>query len=102
MSGECMGYLEVDVNQCIGCRTCEIACSYHHRRAFNPKMASLKIRTVEEGPGILVVLYKDFSLQEMEKRLPCDCCQGESIALCKKYCPVGAIKLQNQGVHFNE
>jgi Fe-S-cluster-containing hydrogenase component 2 len=64
-------------------------------------MASLKIRTVEEGPGISIVLYKNLSLREMGKRLPCDYCEGEPIALCEKYCPVGAINLQNWGVRFD-
>jgi Fe-S-cluster-containing hydrogenase component 2 len=89
----------VDVHKCIGCRTCEVACSYHHRRVFNPKMASLKVRMSGEWPGISIALYQDLPPQEMENRLPCDYCQGESIALCEKYCPVGAIKLQNGGVH---
>lgn len=96
-----MSDLQIDVHKCIGCRTCEIACSYHHRKVFNPKMASLKIRTVEEGPGISIVLYKNLSLREMGKRLPCDYCEGEPIALCEKYCPVGAINLQNWGVRFD-
>jgi carbon-monoxide dehydrogenase iron sulfur subunit len=97
-----MNNLQIDLHKCIGCRTCEIACSYHHRKVFNPKMASLKIRVSEESPGISIAFYGDLPLQERENRSPCDDCQGESTALCIKYCPVGAIILQNRGDHFHE
>jgi carbon-monoxide dehydrogenase iron sulfur subunit len=97
-----MSHLEVDVGKCIGCRTCEIACSYHHKRVFNPKIASLEIRAAEEWPKKSIALYENFPSQEMGRHLPCDDCQGEPIALCAKYCPVGAIQRLNRGVHSHE
>ena len=92
-----MTFHKVDTEKCIGCRACEIACSYHHRRVFNPRMASLEIQATEESPYISVVLYEDMSPQQREGRFPCDHCRMESEALCIKYCPVGAIELDRRG-----
>jgi len=91
--------LVFDMEKCVACRTCEIACSYHHKKLFNPGIASLRIRTIEEWPKISIAHYRDQPSQEMGSHLPCDGCQGESIALCVKYCPVGAIEMKKQGVH---
>lgn len=97
-----MVHLEIDANKCTGCRTCQIACSFHHRRVFSPKIASLEIRTGQECQTISISLYKDLLPHETGKHIPCDNCGEESIALCAKYCPVGAIKLENDGVPSHE
>jgi Fe-S-cluster-containing dehydrogenase component len=97
-----MTYLKVDAEKCVGCRACEIACSYHHKQVFNPRVASLEIRMVEEWPGISVMLYKDMHGEQAKRRFPCDYCKHEQIALCMKYCPVGAISLKDTGVFSHE
>ena len=40
-------FLFVSSEQCVGCRVCELACSAHHERSFNP--AKSRIHVVESG-----------------------------------------------------
>jgi anaerobic carbon-monoxide dehydrogenase iron sulfur subunit len=91
-----MSHLKVDLHRCVGCRTCEIACSYHHKRVFDPKIASLEVGEGTEWPAISITFYEGRTAEEMGSHLPCDGCEGEPDALCSKYCPVGAIQMQNQ------
>lgn len=81
--------------RCIGCRACEIACSYHHRKVFNPKISSLEIRMKGKREDIDVVVYEDFSKQNVP-HIPCDRCEGEKEPLCIKYCAANAIQIMVQ------
>ncbi|HUW08669.1 MAG TPA: 4Fe-4S dicluster domain-containing protein [Anaerolineae bacterium] len=66
--------LMVDYEKCVGCRTCEIACSMGHEGAINP--ARSRIGVVKwEMPG---------------KGIPMTCAHCEQ-APCQAICPVGAI-----------
>ena len=85
--------LEVNVEKCTGCRACEIACSYHHGKTFNPRLASLHVHRVEKEGEISIILYKDLTKKEREKRFPCDGCVEEPEPLCIKYCIPGALTL---------
>ena len=38
------------LNTCVGCRTCELVCSFEHEKTFNPKKS--RIRIVQKEPGI--------------------------------------------------
>ena len=81
--------LKLFPDKCTGCRTCEIACSYHHVMAFNRKISSIEVkRFVEEG------LYEPVIYKEaVARRKACDLCEGEEMPLCVKYCAVEAIRL---------
>lgn len=71
-----------DMPSCGGCRTCELACSFHHRGGFVPAASSLKILENDDGPGYLVLLK-----EVADKDSPaCDDCAGLDISLCLDYC----------------
>jgi Fe-S-cluster-containing hydrogenase component 2 len=69
---------------CGGCRTCEIACSYHHKKIFSPNLSSIEIIDRPEDPGFAVSFY----ILDTDKHLACDKCEGEKEPLCLKYCSV--------------
>jgi Fe-S-cluster-containing hydrogenase component 2 len=71
-----------DMPSCGGCRTCELACSFHHRGGFVPAASSLKILENAGGPGYLVLLK-----EAADNAGPaCDDCVGLDIPLCLEYC----------------
>ena len=87
-----MSHININHEKCTGCKACEFACSYHHRKVFNPKLASLHIRRTERGETISIILYKNLTGAEKRKRIPCDHCTGEPKPLCVTYCVFGAIR----------
>jgi Fe-S-cluster-containing hydrogenase component 2 len=74
--------MKFEMPSCGGCRTCELACSFHHRGEFNPAISSLKILEKPDGPGYLVVLKEESD----RSGLACDRCEGLDIPLCVQYC----------------
>jgi Fe-S-cluster-containing dehydrogenase component len=92
-----MPCLKVDYENCVGCRACEVACSYHHEKIFSPRIASLEIRREENQVGVSIIFYEGMASEERVKRFPCDHCKGEALPLCVKYCPVQAITVQKAG-----
>ena len=66
---------------CYGCRTCELACSFHHERVFSPELSSIRVsrnnRTGKIGWSI---------------NSTCDSCQRETKPLCVRYCAYGALQ----------
>jgi len=83
--------LKVNSEKCTGCRACEFACSYHHGKIFNPKLASLHINRAEREGRMSILLYNDLTEKEREKRFPCNQCAGEPEPMCVKYCAPSAI-----------
>ncbi len=71
-----------DMPTCGGCRTCEIACSFHHRGEFNPSISSIRILEKASGPGFIVMLVE----QGEGLEIACDLCKGLEIPLCMEYC----------------
>lgn len=74
--------MKFDMDTCGGCRTCEIACSFHHTGEFNPSISSIKILDKEAGPGYDVLLLEEDS----EEGRACDGCQSLDEPLCMEYC----------------
>jgi len=71
-----------DTQECGGCRTCEIACSYHHRKVFSPSISSIEV--TDRPLGFTVSFYT----ADTNGHLACDRCKGEDEPLCLKYCSV--------------
>lgn len=71
-----------EMPSCGACRTCEMACSFHHTLEFNPACSSLKILEKPGGDGFLVDLLEESG----DGRQACDGCLGLDIPLCMQYC----------------
>lgn len=66
---------------CYGCRTCEIACSFHHKRVFIPELSSIRVLNN----------YRNGEIQ-WSADSTCDLCEGEDQPLCVTYCLYEALK----------
>ena len=69
---------------CGGCRTCEIACSFHHKKVFCPSISSIEIVDKPGEPGCRISLY----VIDSNGHLACNSCECENEPLCLKYCSV--------------
>lgn len=69
--------------RCCGCRTCELACSYHHRKVFQPSISSIEIKSIPKPFGFTATLYKESA----EGHMGCDFCKGLDIPVCVQFCP---------------
>jgi Fe-S-cluster-containing hydrogenase component 2 len=79
-----MSYILRDKNACYGCRSCELACSFHHRTAFSPEASSIKV-TRNNRTGRI-----NWSVDSS-----CDRCNGENSPLCVRYCAYDALHSEN-------
>ncbi len=71
-----------DMPTCGGCRTCELACSFHHTKEFIPSASSLKVLAREDKPGYQILLIAESSGES----IACDGCKGLDVPLCMEYC----------------
>jgi len=71
-----------DMPACGGCRTCEMACAFHHLGEFNPKASSLQVVDKSDGPGYFVRI----TAESGGRRMACDLCKGLVMPLCVEYC----------------
>ncbi|MBS7648034.1 4Fe-4S binding protein [Candidatus Bathyarchaeota archaeon] len=73
--------------KCTGCRACEIACFFHHKKVFGRKLTSIQVKRFERKGKFEIVIY-----QKAEgKHQPCDLCAGEKEPLCVKFCSTEAL-----------
>ena len=73
--------ISVNKEKCIGCLTCELACSFHHTKEFSLQNASIRMDFDSEG-GIRVAILPT-----------CDLCLNEKVPLCMEFCPAGAVRV---------
>ena len=66
--------------KCLGCRTCELICSFNRAKEFNPQKSAVS-----------VIMYDKALIS-----VPIMCTQCEE-ACCEKVCPVGAISKDENG-----
>jgi len=71
-----------DMPTCGGCRTCEIACSYHHIGEFAPSISSIKILNKVDGVGYHVLFLEE----DDESGRACDGCAVLEIPYCVEVC----------------
>lgn len=62
--------------RCVGCRLCELACSFARYGHFNPHQAAIRVLFADDG-GL-----------EVSLSAACTDCRRP---LCAAYCPTGAI-----------
>jgi Fe-S-cluster-containing hydrogenase component 2 len=67
--------------ECTGCRACELACSYHHRKIFAPNKASVHIEKDERDEEFGITIHR----APGEGRPACNC--PEDDLFCLNYCP---------------
>ena len=75
-----MKQLLIKPEKCIGCRTCELVCSFGHYGHFNPKLANVKVFEYEQTAVAILIM--------------CLQCEDPS---CLKVCPVRAISRDENG-----
>ena len=76
-----MKQLIVRPEKCIGCRTCELVCSFGHYQQFSPRLANITVLEYEAATLAVPVV-----------------CQQCEQASCMKVCPVRAISRNEDGV----
>ena len=65
--------ITVDAKKCVGCRTCELVCGYHHSGQFNPELSSIKIN-FDYNFNLSITVAED-----------CNCSEEP---MCMTFCPV--------------
>jgi carbon-monoxide dehydrogenase iron sulfur subunit len=77
MASESVRKSWIDPLMCTGCRSCEIACSFHHTGEFIPSTSSINI-LLDRSTGEVEIQILD----------TCDGCLNESSPpLCIEFCP---------------
>ncbi len=75
-----------DMPSCGGCRSCEMACSFHHEGAFRASISSIRILDKDDGAGFRVLLLEETN----DIGRACDDCkglaEGRDVRLCVEYC----------------
>lgn len=77
--------LTISPDKCMGCRTCEIICSFQHTEEFNP-----------HNSAVSVIAYEEAAVT-----VPLMCMHCEDAA-CMKVCPVKAISKGPSGVFLDK
>jgi Fe-S-cluster-containing hydrogenase component 2 len=73
--------------RCAACSICELACTFHHTKAFGRRPSSIAVHKDHVTGEVTIAIHET----EAGPRRACDLCAGERVPLCVKWCPVGAV-----------
>lgn len=73
--------MKFEMENCGGCRTCELACSFHLSGEFGFEKSALKIIPKESGDGYFVKIVDD-----VNEPYHCDACIGLEKPVCVQFC----------------
>ncbi len=73
-----------DMPECGGCRTCEMACSFHHKEEFNPAISSIRILNKDGETPFRVWLIREG--ENPITGIPCDGCKDIEEPFCLQFC----------------
>jgi Fe-S-cluster-containing hydrogenase component 2 len=68
---------------CVGCRSCELACSFYHVKYFQRGISSIVITNVPNSLSHYLTIYR----QSANNHIACDMCKGLEVPLCVQFCP---------------
>jgi len=69
---------------CYACKSCQLACSFHHTKSFWPDKSSINVSRNHVNGEI------EWSINKT-----CDLCVNEKLPLCVKFCPYNALRISN-------
>ncbi len=72
-------------DRCYACKTCELVCSFHHNKVFQPAKSSISVER-DHLNGIWTWTLDD----------SCDNCENEEEPLCVKFCLYNAIIIKEE------
>ena len=72
----------MNLEKCTGCRSCELACSFHKIKSFEPTQSSIQV-CQDNTTGLMSVV--------LDNR--CDLCTDEEKPLCICFCAPEALNL---------
>ena len=73
--------MEFEIINCGGCRTCELACSFHLSSEFGYQNSALKVVQKDNGDGYMILIITDLS-----EPVHCDTCLGLDEPVCVQFC----------------
>lgn len=73
-------FLYADPIECVGCRICELMCSFHWEKVLNPKKARNRVRRIDPGLDVVVA------------------CRNCNEAWCIDACPEEALRRNRKGI----
>ena len=74
----------VETETCTGCRSCELACAFHHHKVFGKNMGSIHVKRFEKDGAFTIVYYP----KAEAGHIGCNCPKGQEA--CVAYCPLSA------------
>jgi aldehyde:ferredoxin oxidoreductase len=74
------GYIAVDTEKCIGCRTCEAVCAVYHHGKAGPGLSSIQVMKDWRKPGASIdVDFKVFTCRQCPRPKCLEACPEEAI-----------------------